>query len=125
MPQSKTGATSGDKPLSSYTLKKRLFRPYTTPFERILSQKYPGSGTSEDPYIIDWLPDDPEDPQRWSGVYKWTTIAIVSWATLAVALSSSAYSGGIESLIRDFGASTELLTAGISLFVVGFAFGPL
>jgi hypothetical protein len=57
--------------------------------------------------------------------YKWTTIIIASWATLTVALSSSAYSGGVESLMEDFGASEELLIAGVSLFVVGFAFGPL
>lgn len=79
----------------------------------------------EDPYIIDWIQNDPEDPQRWSGTWKWFTIAVVSFTTLAVALASSAYSGGILSLEEDFGASAELLTAGISLFVVGFAFGPL
>lgn len=45
--------------------------------------------------------------------------------TLAVALSSSAYSGGVVSLTEDFGSSRELLIAGISLFVLGFAFGPL
>lgn len=98
--------------------KKRLFRPYVTPFDRVMSHKYPGSGTASDPYIVDWLPDDPEDPQRWPGVFKWWTIAIASFSTLAVALSSSAYSGGIESLIKDFGVSSELLVAGISLFVV-------
>ncbi len=96
-----------------------------TPFEDVLNYKYPGSGTDEDPYIVDWLPNDVEDPQRWPAAYKWTCIAIVSFATLAVALSSSAYSGGIESLVKEFHASTELLIAGVSLFVVGFAFGPL
>jgi len=44
---------------------------------------------------------------------------------MAVALASSAYSGGIISLQAEFGASRELLIAGVSLFVVGFAFGPL
>jgi len=110
---------------ASHTLRKRLWRRYVTPFDRILEHKYPGQGTIEDPYIVDWLNDDPEDPQRWSTVYKWSQIMLTAFATLAVALSSSAYSGGIESLIADFGVGTELLTSGISLFVVGFAFGPL
>jgi MFS family permease len=44
---------------------------------------------------------------------------------MAVALSSSAYAGGVPSIIAEFGASRELLIAGVSLFVVGFAFGPL
>lgn len=90
-----------------------------------MAATYPGSGTPEDPYIVDWIDNDPEDPQRWSGGWKWFTIAVVSFTTLAVALASSAYSGGIQSLVLEFGVSTELLTAGISLFVVGFAFGPL
>ena len=96
-----------------------------TKFDDILNHHYSGSGTDEDPYIVDWLPADREDPQLWPSVYKWTCIGVVSWATLAVALSSSAYSGGIESLIKEEHASAELLTSGISLFVVGFAFGPL
>jgi hypothetical protein len=112
-------------PLSSHTLKKRPWRPYITPFDSLVAAKYPGSGTMEDPYIIDWIQHDPEDPQRWSSVWKWFTILVVSFTTLAVALASSAYSGGIRSLQAEFGASQELLVAGISLFVVGFAFGPL
>jgi hypothetical protein len=66
-----------------------------------------------------------EDPQQWKASYKWFTVITASWATLAVALSSSAYSGGQQSLIREFGVSSELVTGGLSLFVVGFAFGPL
>lgn len=104
---------SSAKPAESYTLRKTIYRPYVTPFERILHHKYPGSGTNEDPYIVDWIGDDPEDPQRWPTVYKWTTIVIVSIATLAVALSSSAYSGGIQNLEESFGASQELLIAGV------------
>lgn len=54
-----------------------------------------------------------------------TTVAVAAVATMAVALSSSAYAGGVPSIIKEFGASRELLIAGVSLFVVGFAFGPL
>ncbi len=39
-------------------------------------------------------------------------IAIASMLTMAVALSSSAYSGGIDDLQRGFGASLEVLTSG-------------
>ncbi|WVQ71319.1 hypothetical protein IAR50_000847 [Cryptococcus sp. DSM 104548] len=122
---SAAASTHDSKPLSSYTLKKRLWRPYVTPFEEIVAKKCPGSGTAEDPYIVDWLPNDREDPQNWPSAYKWTTIFVVSWMTLAVALSSSAYSGGITDIMVDFGSSRELVIGGISLFVVGFAFGPL
>ena len=88
---------------------------YVTPFENIVNQKYQGHGTEESPYLVDWLPYDPEDPQQWGATYKWFTIAVASFATLAVALSSSAYSGGVLSLAEEFGASRELITAGLSL----------
>lgn len=104
-----------NKSPKSYTLSKRPWRFYVTPFERIVNHKYQGSGTEESPYLVDWLPDDPEDPQQWGATYKWFTIAVASFATLAVALSSSAYSGGVKSLAAEFGASRELLTAGLSL----------
>jgi hypothetical protein len=113
------------KPASTYTLKKRPWRRYVTPFDEILHHHYLGEGTEEKPYIIDWLSNDPEDPQNWGTFFKWANILVVAIATLAVALASSAYSGGIKSLAADFGASTELLTAGVSLFVLGFAAGPL
>jgi MFS family permease len=46
-------------------------------------------------------------------------------ATLAVAVVSSAYSGGIDQILLVFDIGTEVATLGISLFVLGFASGPL
>lgn len=42
-----------------------------------------------------------------------------------MAFASSAYSNGIKEIIRFFGASHEVATLGVSLFVLGFALGPL
>lgn len=50
---------------------------------------------------------------------------IVALECFVTAFSSSAYSGCLRELIANFQASTKLLTAGISLFVLGFALGPL
>ncbi|TFY68915.1 hypothetical protein EVJ58_g732 [Rhodofomes roseus] len=33
--------------------------------------RYPGSGTAEDPYIVDWDVDDPENPFNWSKTRRW------------------------------------------------------
>lgn len=46
-------------------------------------------------------------------------------ATLAVAFVSSAYSGGIGEILTEFNIGEEVATLGISLFVLGFAIGPL
>lgn len=112
-------------PKYAKTPRKLPWRPRVTSFDAILSYPYKGSGTEEDPYLIDWLHDDPEDPQRWSNTLKWLQIVLSSFATLAVALSSSAYGGGVPSLIKEFGKGSLFWTAGISFFVLGFAFGPL
>ena len=50
---------------------------------------------------------------------------LVAVATLAVAFVSSAYSGGADSVIKEFQTSQEIFTLGLSLFVLGFAIGPL
>lgn len=60
-----------------------------------------------------------------STVMKWTITILVAFVTLAVAFVSSAYSGGIVEIVRDFDTSEEVATLGISLFVCGFAIGPL
>jgi hypothetical protein len=40
--------------------------------------QYTGSGTLEDPYIVDWAPEDPQNPFNWSPAKRWRITAIVS-----------------------------------------------
>lgn len=82
---------SPSSPHTDYTLPRRPWRRYTTPFSSLLAHPYPGSGTPEDPHLVDWLPKgDPENPLTWSEGYKWAIMAIATFATLGVALASSA-----------------------------------
>lgn len=96
---------------------------------------------------IQWLPNDVEDPQAFSLGTKWTVTAINAAVTLVVALASSTYAGASLDIAISFRELDEeivilgkfrrqshfepLLTGlfrrvvGISLFVLGFAFGPL
>lgn len=93
--------------------------------DQVLNYAYDGSGTSEDPYVVTWIPDDAGNPMNWSKGLKWTISLIVALQCFVTAFSSSAYSGCLRELVVQFQASTILLTAGISLFVLGFALGPL
>jgi DHA1 family multidrug resistance protein-like MFS transporter len=45
--------------------------------------------------------------------------------TLAVTVASSIFSTATEEAANDFGVSAEVMILGTSLFVLGFAFGPL
>ena len=75
--------------------------------------EYKGSGTEEDPYIVDWIKQDPRNPMLYSKAKRWSITALVAIATLAVALVSSAYSGGAKEVIQEFGCSQEVFTLGI------------
>lgn len=91
----------------------------------ILNHKYAGSGTQDDPYAISWIPNDPGDPMGFSVWKKWAITVCVAFVTLAVSFDSSAYSGGIRQIVAHFEVSEEVVILGISLFVLGFAIGPL
>ena len=71
------------------------------------------------------MEQDFRNPQQFPAVRKWTITFAQAIATLCIALSSSAYAGGVRSLKAEFGASQEVIILGLSLFVLGFAIGPL
>ncbi|CRK31647.1 hypothetical protein BN1708_015998 [Verticillium longisporum] len=91
----------------------------------VLNHTYPGEGTAESPYLVDFLPEDVRNPMTFSQTKKWSITVVNAVATLAVAFASSAYSGGVRAVIIDFGVSQIVAILGVSLFVLGFAIGPL
>ncbi|KAI5300983.1 hypothetical protein KEM55_003407 [Ascosphaera atra] len=91
----------------------------------IINQHYDGSGTEEDPYSVSWLENDPRNPMAYGQVRKWTVTLLVGMETLGVAMISSAYTGGLTQIMMEFGIGQEVATLGVSLFVLGFAIGPL
>ncbi|KAL4768460.1 major facilitator superfamily domain-containing protein [Aspergillus nidulans var. acristatus] len=91
----------------------------------VLDYAYGGSGTEEHPYAVTWIPDDPRNPMNFSKTRKWSYTILVAVATLAVALVSSAYTGGVAEIEEQFNIGSEVATLGVSLFVLGFAIGPL
>ncbi|CAI7661407.1 unnamed protein product [Penicillium glandicola] len=93
--------------------------------EEVMQFPYLGSGTEDDPYAVIWIPADPRNPMNFGPIRKWSITLLVSFVTLAVSLVSSAFSGGMNQIMEDFGASQEIVILGVSLFVLGFAIGPL
>jgi hypothetical protein len=71
------------------TTPKRPWRRYVTPWHNILDRDYPGKGTDDSPFLVDWLDQDEENPLRWGQGYKWFVTATVAISTLAVAMASS------------------------------------
>ena len=95
----------------------------TTP--EVSSWRYAGSGTEDDPYAVTWIENDPRNPMLYSATTRWSLMMIVAMAALMVSLDSSAYSGSADEIMTEFNCSQEVFTLGISLFVLGFAIGPI
>ena len=103
----------------------RIVQSQTLITDAVLNYHYKGSGTEQDPYLAEFIPNDPRNPMEFPVWKKWFITLTVAIATLAVAFVSSAYSGSIAQMIAEFHCSDEVATLGISLFVLGFAIGPL
>ncbi|KAH8812358.1 major facilitator superfamily domain-containing protein [Xylogone sp. PMI_703] len=93
--------------------------------QAMIDWKYEGSGTESDPFLVTWIDNDPRNPHGMPTWRKWLITAVLSIATLAVAFNSSSYSGCIFQIIETFDASDEVAALGLSLYVLGFAVGPI
>lgn len=91
----------------------------------IANYSFPGSGTEVNPYLVDWLPEDPRNPHEIATGMKWLITMIMALGTLSISMSSSIYSGALSQIENDFDISRQLSVASISLFVLGFAVGPM
>ncbi|KAJ9150193.1 MFS general substrate transporter [Pleurostoma richardsiae] len=91
----------------------------------VCNQNYAGNGTDDDPYIVDYLHNDRQDAMNFSKGRKWAIAVLQSLSTFAVTFASSVYASGIEGVMQRFDVSAEVATLGLSLFVLGFALGPL
>ncbi|KAL2848400.1 putative MFS transporter [Aspergillus pseudoustus] len=89
-----------------------------------LAHSYNGSGTKDDPYIVEFSKDDAGNPMNWSQSRKWLIATIGNLSVFAVTFTSSAYSPSAKQVLEDFDISTEVFTLGLSLYVLGFAVGP-
>ncbi|KAN0121131.1 MFS general substrate transporter [Russula decolorans] len=76
---------------------------------------------------VDWDgPDDPANPRNWSFSKKWQATMIVSAFTFISPVSSSMIAPASRQLAERFDIhSTVILAMTTSVFVLGYAFGPL
>ncbi|OGE47636.1 hypothetical protein PENARI_c039G10839 [Penicillium arizonense] len=120
--------TSSDNAKSSQpwktTLLGAVFYQGDLPLE-VINHSFSGSGSKEDPYLVGWLPEDEGNPMTFRDTRKWLLNLLGAFSAFTVALASSAYSGGLAKITRYFAISDEVALLGVSLFVIGFAVGPL
>ncbi|KAJ5747737.1 uncharacterized protein N7511_009433 [Penicillium nucicola] len=91
----------------------------------VINHSFSGSGSQKDPYIVGWLSDDKDNPMNFCGTRKWLLNLLGAFSAFTVALASSAYSGALAKIVAHFAVTEEIALLGVSLFVIGFAVGPL
>ena len=90
----------------------------------VVQYTYAGRGTQSHPYLVDFIDNDPRDPLNFPAWIKWSLTQVVALITLTVSFISSAYASAIPEIETDLGGSNEINILGVSLFVLGFTFGP-
>ncbi|GFZ44350.1 hypothetical protein JCM24511_02072 [Saitozyma sp. JCM 24511] len=82
---------------------------------------FPGNGTGEQPFVVDFEENDLENPRAWGSWKKWMINMVAASTMMTGTFSVSAYASGISGMTEEFHASTEVLVAGQTLFLVGLA----
>ena len=63
---------------------------------------------------------------NWPSVKKWSAIALVSGITFLTPLASSIFAPSVDLVMEEFNSTSGLLSGFVvSVYVLGFAFGPL
>jgi DHA1 family multidrug resistance protein-like MFS transporter len=116
------------------------FTPSTSRITRTLSRRrterpipalgagkpYPPPLPDREEYVVEYDGvDDPLHAQNWPLKKKLGIGAILAFDALAATMGSSIFSAAIGPVSEKFGVIQEVGTLGTSLFVFGYAFGPL
>ncbi|KAF2216420.1 hypothetical protein CERZMDRAFT_33226 [Cercospora zeae-maydis SCOH1-5] len=79
----------------------------------------------DDNTITKFLPRDAQNPRNWSTFRKWTIVASIGLVDLTVSFGASGFSPASSDFAAHFGLSSEIAGIGLSIFVLGLAFGPM
>ncbi|KAG0650800.1 putative transporter [Hyphodiscus hymeniophilus] len=87
---------------------------------------YPPALPAKEEYVVEFDGhDDPSHSQNWPLKKKLAISLIAIWCSLAATFGSSIFSAAAVGVDSEFHISQEVGTLGTSLFVLGYAFGPI
>ncbi|CZR41599.1 putative mfs-multidrug-resistance transporter [Fusarium proliferatum ET1] len=69
--------------------------------------------------------EEEDRPINWPSSKKWSIVVSTSLATFVVSFGSSVYSAAIPHIQARFNVSPDTALLGITLYVIGFALGPM
>lgn len=81
---------------------------------------------SAEPIVVEWYDElDPENPKNWTLKRKLAVTFSICFLTFSVYAGSSIVTPSIPGLIEEFGVSEVQGTLTLSVFIIGYAIGPL
>ncbi|KAF2856082.1 major facilitator superfamily [Plenodomus tracheiphilus IPT5] len=87
---------------------------------------YPPPLPDREEYVVEFDGhDDPLHAQNWPMKKKLATAAMLGFTTLTAAFGSSIFSAATGAIIQKFNVGSVVATLGTSLYVLGFATGPI
>jgi len=76
-------------------------------------------------HVVAFGPNDPEDPRNWPRLRKWLMVAAIVPIDLSVSWGASGFSPVASDFANDVAVSPHVAILGLSLYVLGLAFGPM
>ncbi|KAI9892278.1 MAG: hypothetical protein M1814_001737 [Vezdaea aestivalis] len=87
---------------------------------------YPPQLPEQEEYVVEFDGEhDPLHGQNWPLKKKILTALMLGWTTMISAFTSSIYSAAVGVVSKQYNVSTEVGILGVSLYVLGFATGPM
>ncbi|KAJ5638657.1 hypothetical protein N7528_001047 [Penicillium herquei] len=76
--------------------------------------------------LVTWTSEhDPENPQNWPLTTKLLRSTAPLSIIFSIAFASSIFGAAASKTATEYGVSSEVMSLGVSLFIAGFALGPL
>ena len=89
-------------------------------------KSYPPQLPDREEYVVEFDgPNDPLHAMNWPLARKMRVGGTLAFVTLTASFGSSIFSAATRTVANEFGVSTEVGILGVSLYVLGFAFGPM
>lgn len=89
-------------------------------------KEYPPLLPDREEYVVEFEgPNDPKHPQNWPLKTKLIISCILVFDSLAATFASAVFSPASTAVGSKFHVGREVTTLGTSLFVLGYAFGPI
>lgn len=79
----------------------------------------------KDNLLVTWAPNDPQNPRNWSTPKKLFVTAQICLLTTSVYIGSAIYTAGLQGIEAQFHISQVKALLGLTLFVLGYALGPM